>query len=221
MPETEIETAQIVTAETYTIHEALCAVIVDLPAIGKESKMSGGGGYKYRGVEDILPSIKILFGRHSIHCAPNFTVVSDESGQGNKGNQRRVVIQGAFRFYASDGSYVTSTTIGEAMDVQDKAMNKAMTAAYKYALVQTLAIADGDDPDAYQPNTAAPAEPAPEPSTSFLELKSLGFALKEAGVADQVKDWAKSQEIEMTPTADLSAVVEVAKGLLAGTEDNV
>ena len=37
--------------------------------------------------------------------------------------------------------------IGEGSDPMDKAVNKAMTAAYKYALRQTCMIATGDDPD--------------------------------------------------------------------------
>jgi len=57
--------------------------------------------------------------------------------------------------------------IGEGSDPMDKAVNKAMTAAYKYALRQTCMIATGDDPDhtnsenttrTQQTHTAKPVE---------------------------------------------------------------
>jgi hypothetical protein len=50
---------------------------------------------------------------------------------------------------ASDGSKHTVSTFGEAMDSGDKATNKAMSAAYKYAAFQAFAIpTEGDnDPD--------------------------------------------------------------------------
>lgn len=55
-------------------------------------------------------------------------------------------------FYAKDGSSVVCTTVGEAMDSGDKASNKAMSAALKYALTETYMIptyeADRDTEDA-------------------------------------------------------------------------
>ena len=42
---------------------------------------------------------------------------------------------------------ITVTSIGEGTDYGDKASNKAMTAASKYNLRQTLVIETGDDPD--------------------------------------------------------------------------
>ena len=42
---------------------------------------------------------------------------------------------------------ITITTIGEGMDSGDKGINKAMTAAFKYAQRQSFMIPTGDDPD--------------------------------------------------------------------------
>ena len=49
---------------------------------------------------------------------------------------------------AEDGSKTTARMIGEAMDSGDKATNKAMSAAYKYAAFQTFAIPTEGTPDA-------------------------------------------------------------------------
>jgi hypothetical protein len=49
---------------------------------------------------------------------------------------------------AEDGSKHTIKTFGEAMDSGDKATNKAMSAAYKYACFQAFAIPTEGDNDA-------------------------------------------------------------------------
>ncbi len=46
-----------------------------------------------------------------------------------------------------NGKSIQVTSIGEAADYGDKAANKAMTAAMKYNMRQTLIIETGDDPD--------------------------------------------------------------------------
>ena len=60
-----------------------------------------------------------------------------------------VTVRAEFDFVsAADGSRHTVVTYGEAMDSGDKATNKAMSAAYKYALLQTFAIPTEGDNDA-------------------------------------------------------------------------
>ena len=49
--------------------------------------------------------------------------------------------------HAVSETSIEVTTIGEAADYGDKAANKAMTAAMKYNMRQTLIIETGDDPD--------------------------------------------------------------------------
>ena len=67
-------------------------------------------------------------------------------------------------FYAEDGTHVVCVTLGEAMDSGDKASNKAMSAALKYALIETFLIptfeADRDTETA-SPEMAGKKAPAP------------------------------------------------------------
>jgi hypothetical protein len=69
-----------------------------------------------------------------------------------------------FTFYAEDGSFVESVTEGEAMDSGDKSTNKAMSVAYKYALMQIFCIPTEDEKDTevaspeVLPKTATPPE---------------------------------------------------------------
>ena len=63
-----------------------------------------------------------------------------------------------YTFYAEDGTFVTAVVIGEGMDSGDKATNKAMSIAFKYALFQIFCIPTEEmaDPDSESP------EPAPK-----------------------------------------------------------
>ena len=51
--------------------------------------------------------------------------------------------------HTPSGTSMTVTAVGEGTDYGDKASNKAMTVALKYALRQTLLIETGDDPDQF------------------------------------------------------------------------
>jgi predicted RNA-binding protein with PIN domain len=79
-----------------------------------------------------------------------------------------VVIQGDFKFICpgadTDWTSVTVTTIGEAADTSDKATNKAMSAALKYALIQTFSVPTKDMDDADR----VTVEQAPMPTTEEL-----------------------------------------------------
>ena len=64
------------------------------------------------------------------------------------------ILKVKFTFYADDGSNVSATVVGEGMDIGDKASNKAMSAAFKYACFEVLCIPTEEmkDPDAETPN---------------------------------------------------------------------
>jgi hypothetical protein len=52
------------------------------------------------------------------------------------------------RFYAGDGSFIAVTTCGEGLDNSDKATNKAMSGAMKYAFIELFSVPTQDVEDA-------------------------------------------------------------------------
>lgn len=115
-------------------------------------------GFKFRGIEQLTKACAPIFKQVGIVVVPSMRLV-EWAPQPDKGY--RAVVQATYRFYAEDGSYVEATTIGEGVDTYDKATNKAMSAAFKYALLQTLCIGDPeDDSDNYsEPKPAKKAAP--------------------------------------------------------------
>ena len=139
------------------IVDALNACMADVGAIGKSSKMSDGPAkYAYRSIEAIMPAVHAAFIKHGVVAYP--TVTSSEhkditSKSGTRGVWCCLHIN--WTFLAADGSSIVAATVGEAADWSDKASNKAMTAAQKYAYVQVLCIpTEGllDEQDASRPD---------------------------------------------------------------------
>lgn len=142
-----------------TIHAALLAAMIDIGAIGKGRKMEDGPArYSYRSIEQILPAVHLAFTTYGIVAFPevihsDYGTVPTRSG----GQMRQATLTVRWTFQAPDGSSVSAVVIGEALDTSDKASNKAMTAAWKYALVQVLCIPteDAEDPDHESPQRDA------------------------------------------------------------------
>jgi hypothetical protein len=120
-------------------------------------------GYQFRGIDDMYNAIAPHMAANGLCILPrmlNRVVVERATKSG--GALFYVTVEAEFDFVATkDGSKHTVKMYGEAMDSADKATNKAMSAAYKYAVMQTFAIpTEGDnDADAHHHEVAA-AKPA-------------------------------------------------------------
>lgn len=145
------------------IYGALAKVMAEVGVVGK-AKKNAQQGYQFRGIDDVVAHVQHVMAAQGVVVVPRVVgrereMVSTKSG-GTMASVRLVVDH---VFYAQDGSSVTCTTLGEAMDSGDKASNKAMSAALKYALTQTLLIptyeTDRDTEEASPVMAASPAMP--------------------------------------------------------------
>lgn len=138
-----------------------------------------GANYKFRGIDDVYNALAPLLAEYGLCILPRMLtrdVVERVSGKGTA--LFCVTVEAEFDFVAvADGSKHIVRTFGEAFDTGDKATNKAMSAAYKYAAFQAFAIpTEGDnDADATTHDVAArhPISPA--------QLKDLQDLMAEAG----------------------------------------
>lgn len=132
------------------IYPAMIAVLRDVEAVGKE-RNNQAQNYRFRSIDDILNAIHPSLSKAGIFLAPEVQERQIERVEGREPGKGswHVHLTVRHRFYACDGSHVDVTTIGSAMDSGDKASNKAMSAALKYALIEAFAIPleDTDDGD--------------------------------------------------------------------------
>lgn len=126
------------------IHEALLAAMADIAKIGiaKTSQASlGGASVHYRGIEAAMNEMSIILVRRGINVTPSYsdlTIMERAKGDGKA--TRFATVRGAFTFAADDGSHVTCSTYGEAMDSGDKAITKAQSVAFRTALFQQFVV---------------------------------------------------------------------------------
>lgn len=152
------------------VYQAINAVQAELAKIGitKSRTNSQGAGYKFRGIDDIFNTISPLLAEHKLCILPRVMArecIERVSKSG--GALFYITVEVEFDFVsAEDGTKHTIKTFGEAMDSGDKATNKAMSAAYKYAALQAFAIpTEGDNDSENHTYEVAPrSAPAPKPA---------------------------------------------------------
>ncbi|HIH5391481.1 TPA: ERF family protein [Citrobacter freundii] len=110
--------------------------------IRKEKKQGSQVNYAFRGIDDIYNALAPELVKHKLLILPRYTErTSVERTSKNGGALFYITVRGDFDFVSTeDGSIHTVTTYGEAMDSGDKATNKAMSIAYKYAAFQAFCI---------------------------------------------------------------------------------
>ena len=127
----------------------MISIMRDITAIGKDSK-NQTQGFSFRGIDAVYNELHNLLAKHGVITLPQAGTPIIEERTNSKGTVLRfVTIPMVYTFIAEDGSFVTCQVLGEGMDSGDKATNKAMAIAHKYALLQTFLIptAEMKDPD--------------------------------------------------------------------------
>ncbi len=136
------------------IYAAICGVMEDVGAVGKND-YNKSQNFRYRGIDAVMNTLNPAMIKHKIFCTPEVIEQSREE-RTTKGGGALIysVCRIRYRFFTIDGSYVDTVVVGEGMDSGDKATNKAMSVAFKYACFQTFCIPTEnlmDDPDKETP----------------------------------------------------------------------
>lgn len=128
------------------ILEIIPALMADIGHIPKERR-NAAQGYKFRSVDQVLAALHPLLVKYRLTPSTRVEhhVVTSRVEQKAGGKGERVIYQATLTLSvtlsAPDGSSVRYEAAGEGQDYGgDKATNKAMSMAYKYALCLGLAI---------------------------------------------------------------------------------
>lgn len=147
------------------VYECIAAVSAEIAQTGiAKSRKNQQQGYSFRGIDEVFNALAPLLAKHHLVILPRILsreCIERTSKSGSP--QYFVTVEAEFDYVsAKDTSKHVVRTFGEAQDSADKATNKAMSAAYKYAAFQTFCIpTEGDnDADATTPEEARPSVPA-------------------------------------------------------------
>ena len=136
------------------IYGLIAQAMKEIGAIGKDSTATNNSGkimYKFRGIDAVYNALNPVFSKLGLFMVPEVLEHTREERKTVSGGALIYsILKVKYTMYAPDGSNVTAIVEGEGMDSGDKASNKAMSAAYKYAAFQILCIPTEDtvDPDA-------------------------------------------------------------------------
>jgi hypothetical protein len=204
------------------IYESINAIMRNIPSIAKDKKNTQQG-YNFRGIDDMYNALNPHLAEHGVFATSEVLHTErEERTTKNGGTLLYSILTVKFTFYATDGTFVTSTMIGEAMDNGDKASNKAMSTAYKYALMQLFCIPTADVKDTeYETHEVAPKQAPkpvkPEPKTleepdwftEQGELNEKGI-LAAKSIADGM-EWAKIEKYYLIDKGTKQAVTDYIK----------
>ena len=122
------------------IFTAISNVMKEIGAVKKES-VNDIDGYRYRGIDAIMNALNPVLVKNGIFVVPAVQEVNREERIGKDGSTLiHTLVKVRYTFFASDSSAIDVIMYGEGMDEGDKSLNKAMSAAYKYACFQTFCI---------------------------------------------------------------------------------
>jgi hypothetical protein len=141
--------------EAPNVQQAISAAAAAIGAVGKHQRMEAGPArYNYRGLDDLIDAVHgplveagITFAPHSIQM---LDTLEKTTRSGSIQYHLRALV--TYRVYGPAGDHIEATVLAEGSATGDKAGNKLMSGAYKYALGQVLSIPFSmDDQDASTP----------------------------------------------------------------------
>lgn len=186
-----------------SVYEAIVKVQEDLAkkGVGKD-QTNTFDRYKFRGIDDVYNALAPLLAKHKLCVLPKVLSRDSVERVSQKGQALfyvTVTVEYAF-VSAVDGSSHTVVSVGEAMDRGDKATNKAMSAAYKYACFQAFCIpTEGDNDADSQTHTVEPVE-----HPSAVMPSDLMQVMADGNEFETVKYWrALTQEAQQAQWSTL------------------
>ena len=222
----------------------------EIGAVGKDS-VNQTQGFKYRGIDAVYNALNPVMSKYGLFIVPEIleqnreerTTVKKVWDNDTKSRVDKAstliwsILKIRFTMYAPDGSNVSAVVIGEGMDTGDKATNKAMSIALKYAAFQMFMIPTEEttiDPDSesHEVEPKKPAEetaakpaakPATKPAADVTKTPTVPALQKAVDTASGnpvltflAKERAQLAEMRQIPEAENAALwkkqVDVLKG---------
>lgn len=166
-------------------------------------------GYSFRGIDDVYNALAPLLATNGLCILPEVVERSVTEKISKNGSALfYVVVVMRFHFVcAEDSSTCVVCTYGEAMDSGDKATNKAMSAAYKYACMQTFCIPVEGDNDA---DSTTHVVVAPKVETEMSTYQQVCNLITEKTVGSAaVKQWCTQNGVERLSEINEKELTEI------------
>jgi len=220
-------------SETPTIFQALNAAMRDVGAVRKE-QVNQHQRFNFRGVDAVVNAVSPAFREHGIIVAPTLLEKELKETRTSKGAIMEIVhLTVRYTFFGPAGDKIEATVAAESFDSGDKATAKAMSVAFRTALLQTLALPtdETDDPDHHtferggpqrRPSAQTPATPGPVVRAERAQIEKAAALMDQMDLTDEkieaVSAWAsgdRTRDFAELSTQDMDRVIEWLEKALA------
>lgn len=200
------------------VYKAISNVAREMAETGiKKGSVNQQQGFMFRGIDAVYNALAPALVKHGLLILPRIIERTVTERQTQRGVLLfYVVVKAEFEFVSvEDGSKHTIVTYGEAMDSGDKATNKAMSIAYKYAAFQTFCIPTEEtaiDADAEVHNVAprTPDQILKDFTNSAMAITDLNILKKEFGetwkLLRKTPEQSKAKEVYNIRKSELEAM---------------
>ena len=166
---------------------ALSAVMADVGGVGKDG-VNHAQKFHFRGIDAVVNAVSPALRKHGVVVMPHVVAESHETASTKSGAVMNTVhVTVDYRFHGPDGGEpLVCRVVAESFDSGDKATAKAMSVAFRTALLQALCLPTSDpDPDessyergpAQRQDRPSRAEEAPvAPTRAAVAWRALGPA---------------------------------------------
>jgi hypothetical protein len=213
--------AQVTASTPPSVFVLMARVMQHVQAVGKNDR-NLQQGYNFRGIDAVVNAAGPAFRDHGIVPVPLLEQASYRDVQTSTGKpSRECTVQVRYRFYGPAGDYIEAVVPGESMDFGDKGAPKAMSVAYRIALLQVLAIPTHEpEPDSQSYERAAAAAPSPTPEQivengqrAIADAKDLPTLAK---ITDKVVRLVNDETISDDDGAALRAAIQAKEAEIKG-----
>jgi len=132
------------------IAQALSEIMKAVGGIAKKDR-NQAQGFNFRGIDSVVNAVSPALQKFGVVVVPSveeYDYQTVEIGK-NRTAMGHVRVKVTYTFIGANGDTIKATVVGEAMDSGDKATAKAMSVAFRTALLQSLSLpTDEVDPDA-------------------------------------------------------------------------
>jgi hypothetical protein len=198
-----------------TIVEALNEIMKAVGGIAKKDR-NQAQGFNFRGIDSVVNAVSPALQKFGVVVFPTVEDCSYETVEigRNRTAMGHVRVRVSYTFIGAGGDSLKTTVVGEAMDSGDKATAKAMSVAFRTALLQALCLPTDDiDPDATSYERSSVADVlAPSAilikinqSTNIQDLAEVGDYIADnrdgysPELVNQFREKFKEQQTKLTP----------------------
>jgi hypothetical protein len=146
----------------------------DVRALGKTQR-NEQQGFNFRGVDSVMNVVGPALRDHGLVVSSIVHDLHLDTYPTSAGREmNRAIVKVEYRFTAPDDTYVSAAAYGEASDTMDKSVSKAMSVAYRTAILQALCLPTHEpDPDAAEQHERTAAAEASPKDQAIALLRTL------------------------------------------------